>query len=66
MLYNGFQLFNPFVSTPATVERHIRLRRLEEHPAPDSEFPEAEIDESLRRAAMIRERLRRFGRRAGL
>ncbi len=66
MPFNGFRLFNPFASTSTTVERQVRQRWFEEAQASAPEFPEAEIDESLRRAAMIRERLRRFGPRAGL
>jgi hypothetical protein len=41
------------------VEMEIRLRQKESHDA-DEELQEAEIEESERRAAMTRERLRRW------
>jgi hypothetical protein len=64
MSFNRFQLFaNPFESNASIIERQIRLRRLESGQEPDAEFPEAEIDDAQRRAAMVRERLRRLGLR---
>ena len=62
MPFSNFPLFgNPFDNPAAMVERQIRLRQLESQEDEDREFPEAEIDDSIRRAAMARERLRRLG-----
>ena len=61
MPLNRFQFANPFESPAATIERQLRSQFLSPEPDPEPEFPEAEIDDALRRAAMIRERLRRQG-----
>ncbi|HEY7270716.1 MAG TPA: hypothetical protein VH951_12905 [Dehalococcoidia bacterium] len=62
MPFSRFQLFgNPFDNPAAAVERHIRARMLEEEADLEQEFPEAEIDDRERRAAMTRERMRRLG-----
>lgn len=55
------RLMNPFENTAAAIERHLRMRRLREDDEAEPEFPEAEIDDSERRAAMVRERMRRLG-----
>ena len=62
MPFSNFPLFgNPFDSPASIIERQIRLRLRESQQAEDRDFPEAEIDEALRRAAIARERLRRLG-----
>jgi hypothetical protein len=62
--FTNFPLFaNPFDNPAAIVERHLRLRQLESQEQDERDFPEAELDDSIRRAAMARERLRRLGMR---
>ena len=62
MPFSRFQLFgNPFDNPAAAVERHIRARILQDQTSEAAEFPEAEIDDTERRAAMTRERMRRLG-----
>jgi hypothetical protein len=60
MPLSQFPLFgNPFENTAAEIERQIRQRR-QAQAVEEPEFPEAEVDDTIRRAAMARERLRRL------
>ena len=64
MPFSRFPLFgDPFENAAAAVQQQLRLRRLQGQDATEPEFPEPEIDDFERRAAMTRERLRRLGLR---
>ncbi len=63
MSFNHFQFYgNHWEHAADTLERRIRQRQSQESNDLEPEFPEAELDDAIRRAAIIRERIRRFGR----
>lgn len=60
MSFNHFQLYaNPWDNTADVIERRLRLARTNGANEPEPEFPEAELDDAQRRAAIARERMRR-------
>jgi hypothetical protein len=64
MSFNHFNLHGNHWETAAeAVARRIRLRSGPASEEAEPEFPEAEISDAERRAAMARERMRRQGMR---